>query len=1428
MTEATSRLVRAGSKFAREVLVSKAHDTAVKSGAVRAAPAARRVLPLVALFALVAMLAVNLTQQHASAQSPPCTGTTFAADGTVTWCPQTDASSYIVLWWEPDSTDADLGLQHTTVSGQASDTHAIPDLTDGTTYETAVFTNDFAIVGSVAANSPSGGTSSDPVVSITADGDVVEGAAAAFTVNAIPPPTADLTVSVTVAATGDFGVTAGTQTVTIAAGATSVSLSIPTAGDDVNEPDGSVTATLDAPAADAGYTVSSTHGNGVVAVADDDTPEVSITADGDVTEGTAATFSVSASPAPTADLSVSVTVAATGDFGVTAGAQTVTIPTTGSVTLTVATTGDDVDEADGSVTATLDAPGADADYTVSSTQGSGLVAVADDDDTAAGSIDPNLIAEVQAHIDDFTARNHQNGVNAWTSVLKRLNNQPGGISDAKIASWLADSQQHGWQDGIATLPKVQAALAPPPVQPTPEVSISAGSGVDEGGAATFTVSANPAPTANLDVSLTVSESGSYISGTAPTSVTIPTSGSVTLTVQTTDDSADEADGSVTATLDTPAADAGYTVSSTQSAGTVAVADNDIPVVSISAGNNVTEGTAATFTVSASPTPHAALDVSVTVTESGSYISGTAPTSVTIPTGGTATLTVPTDNDTTDETDGSVTATLVDGAAYDLGTNKVATVNVADDDDAPQSTDNSVNRAEVIAEVKRRIADFTARNHQGGINDWTAVLKRLNGQPSGMTDAKIAKWLDNSKRHGWQDGIDTLPKVQAVLAASEEQPTQQPPTPEVNITASSGGTEGSNVTFTVTANPAPTSNLAVSVGIATSGDYGVSNGGRTVTIFSGTTSKTLTLHTINDSVDEPNGSVVATLVSGSGYTIGSLRSQTAQVTDDDDPPVQQQVITPVVSISGGNGVTEGGSASFTLTATPAPTSALSVSVTVSASGDYGATTGSRTVSIGTGGSATFSVATTNDSVDESDGSVTATVVDGSDYDLGTNKVATVTVSDNDDPPVVIPVVTISGGADVTEGGHAVFTLTATPAPTSSITVQVQTSSVGDYLPSTSTTSVQIGPTGSATHSVHTHGDDVDEADGSVTATLLDGDGYDLDPVKTATVAVSDDDDPPVVIPVVSISGGSGITEGGSASFTVTANPAPTSAITVTVKVSESGSYITGTAPTSVTIPTGGSATFNVATTNDGNDEVDGSVTVTLVDGSDYDLGTNKVAAVAVADNDVPDITITGGGAVTEGSEVSFTLTASPTPASAITVNVTISAVGDYGVTTTSQGVTIPAGSSNASFTVATTGDEVDEADGSVTATLASGTGYTGSSTATVGVTDDDDPPVGGLADCSGGDLPNVLVPNPSVSSTDTEVTFVVSLSCLPAEGTEVEAYYGLSRNGRFDGGGTLTLTRNDPSSDVSMGISGAETLGLDVMFAINSPTVGVGGKAIFTD
>ena len=332
--------------------------------------------------------------------------------------------------------------------------------------------------------------------------------------------------------------------------------------------------------------------------------------------------------------------------------------------------------------------------------------------------------------------------------------------------------------------------------------------------------------------------------------------------------------------------------------------------------------------------------------------------------------------------------------------------------------------------------------------------------------------------------------------------------------------------------------------------------------------------------------------------------------------------PQVTVSGGNGITEGGTASFTVTATPAPSAPLTVTLTVGQSGDYAASgqTGTRQVTVPAGGSATIEVATVNDGADEPDGSVSATVEAGTGYTVGSANTASVAVADDDDPvpDPVTPELRLSAGSPVDEGGNAVFTVHADAAPAADLTVGLTVAQTGDVLSAPGAGSRQLtlaAGTTSATLTLATADDGVDEPDGSVSVTLDAGAGYTVAAGQAAgAVAVRDNDEP-----VVSIAAGSGVTEGAPAAFTLTANPAPHAALTVSLAVTQSGDFAASgqTGTRQVTIPTGGSIAFEVATVNDGADEPDGSVTATLAAGSGYAVAASPddAASVSVVDDDV---------------------------------------------------------------------------------------------------------------------------------------------------------------------------------------------------------------------
>ncbi|MYI12984.1 MAG: hypothetical protein F4117_10510, partial [Acidimicrobiales bacterium] len=479
--------------------------------------------------------------------------------------------------------------------------------------------------------------------------------------------------------------------------------------------------------------------------------------------------------------------------------------------------------------------------------------------------------------------------------------------------------------------------------------------------------------------------------------------------------------------------------------------------------------------------------------------------------------IPTVADSTDEPHGSVSMAIVvtnSTSAYSRGSPRMHKVTVydddpppaevADDDAPPVSECGSADALAAEARANHDALPNTAANRKERNDWWRAwiALSAKTGTYNTPLTAAEARVLES--------GDSRWTPYRAALECLEGAP---PPVvvPEVSVTAGSGVTEGGDAVFTVTASPAPSAPLSVDVTVAQTGDFGVATGSRTVTVpTSG--SAALTVGTSEDSVDETDGSVSVSVGAGSGYTVsGTAGSATVNVADDDDPPPA----TPEISVTAGDGVTEGGDASFTVSASPAPAQPLSVSVTVTQQGDHGATTGSRTVTVGTGGTVTFTVATADDDTDETDGSVTVTINSGDGYTVSSTAAsASVAVSDDDDPPPLdVPEVSVADGS-VVEGAFGPlspleFSVTLSEVSEQDVTVRYTIRSGTafnglDYWGGSGQVTIWAGFT-SATIGVNVKDDTRRESDETLTVELTGADGAVIaDGARTATGTIIDND------------------------------------------------------------------------------------------------------------------------------------------------------------------------------------------------------------------------------------------------------------------------------------------------------------------------------------
>ncbi|MYA25927.1 MAG: hypothetical protein F4091_12370 [Acidimicrobiales bacterium] len=548
-----------------------------------------------------------------------------------------------------------------------------------------------------------------------------------------------------------------------------------------------------------------------------------------------------------------------------------------------------------------------------------------------------------------------------------------------------------------------------------------------------------------------------------------------------------------------------------------------PRLTISGDSSVTEGDTATFTIHATPAAQGPLRVAylLTQSESGQFLDesqiGFGYVSLS---GASHVIEIPTAGDSTDEPDGSISMALVvtnSTSAYSRGTPRTHKVTVRDDDPPPVEVDDDEDdeappvsecgSADALAAEARANHDAlpnTAANRKERNDWWRAwiALSAKTGTYNTPLTAAEARVLES--------GDSRWTPYRAALECLEGAP---PPVvvPEVSVTAGSGVTEGGDAVFTVTASPAPSAPLSVDVTVAQTGDFGVATGSRTVTVpTSG--SAALTVGTSEDSVDETDGSVSVSVGAGSGYTVsGTAGSATVNVADDDDPPPA----TPEISVTAGDGVTEGGDASFTVSASPAPAQPLSVSVTVTQQGDHGATTGSRTVTVGTGGTVTFTVATADDDTDETDGSVTVTINSGDGYTVSSTAAsASVAVSDDDDPPPLdVPEVSVADGS-VVEGAFGPlspleFSVTLSEVSEQDVTVRYTIRSGTafnglDYWGGSGQVTIWAGFT-SATIGVNVKDDTRRESDETLTVELTGADGAVIaDGARTATGTIIDND------------------------------------------------------------------------------------------------------------------------------------------------------------------------------------------------------------------------------------------------------------------------------------------------------------------------------------
>ena len=255
----------------------------------------------------------------------------------------------------------------------------------------------------------------------------------------------------------------------------------------------------------------------------------------------------------------------------------------------------------------------------------------------------------------------------------------------------------------------------------------------------------------------------------------------------------------------------------------------------------------------------------------------------------------------------------------------------------------------------------------------------------------------------------------------------------------------------------------------------------------------------------------------------------------------------------------------------------------------------------------------------------------------------------------PAITITAGTSpVTEGTSAVFTLSRAGSTTAALTVNVTVSETGGDMVAASNegdrTVAFLANAATATLSVTTASDNVDEANSVVTATISADTGspasYSVGTPASAMVTVEDNDTRDVTVSPTALP----VNEGSTGTYTVVLNSQPTASVTVTPSRTGSSDVTFSPAPLTFTTSTWSMVQTVTVTAAQDSDAVDDSATIShAVTGGDYVGVTVDSVVVTVDDDETADTTAPRVASITCGRPPRV----SPTNADSLTWRVTFS-------------------------------------------------------------------------------------------------------------------------------------------------------------------------------
>ncbi|WP_339507974.1 retention module-containing protein, partial [Pseudomonas sp. RL_35y_Pfl2_P42] len=478
------------------------------------------------------------------------------------------------------------------------------------------------------------------------------------------------------------------------------------------------------------------------------------------------------------------------------------------------------------------------------------------------------------------------------------------------------------------------------------------------------------------------------------------------------------------------------------------------------------------------------------------------------------------------------------------------------------------------------------------------------------------------------------------------------TTNLNLTATDSVAEGGSIVYTATLTNAAGSPVTVTL-----------SNGAVITIDAGKTTGTVTVPAPADDVYKDAGKVEATIATATGGNFENLVPSTVPAVTD----VTDTIDTTTVKLTATESAAEGGTVTYTATV-GAPVTGSPVVVTL-ANGQ------NITIEVG---KTTGTVTTTapNDAlVGQAPLTNSITDVTGGNYEnlVADKTPVSTTVTDTVDTTNL----SLSATDSVAEGGSIVYTATLTNAAGSPVTVTLSNGAV---------ITIEAGKT-TGTVTVPAPADDVYKDAGKVEATISTATGGNFENLVPSTVPAVTEVTDTIDTSTVKLTADTSVAEGGIVTYTATV-----------------GAPVTGS-PVVVTLANGQNITIEVGkttgtvTTTAPNDALAGNApltnSITGVSGGNYeDLVADKTP-VSTTITDVVDttnLTLSATDSVAEGGSIVYTATLTNAAGSPVTVTLSNGAV-----------ITIEAGKTTGTVTVPAPADDVYKDAGKVEAIISTATG-----------------------------------------------------------------------------------------------------------------------------